>query len=177
MHETKKAVLLVISRVCIALLFFVVSWIMVSSIDTSENSAFSYTIIVKAVSGAILVVVGSIILGPVFARYLSLPAGFLYNPGRCARNTIPQLSIARAKQRKGLFEEALLEYQKIAEHFPEDTRIYTEMMSIAVENLRDVHKLEDIYGAAKSRLCDEKDLCLLTRNFTEGKEWLSSCKI
>ena len=127
---------------------------------------------VIGVSGALsvisplFIVVGGIIVGPPFARLVAEPAGNLFYPGRRFSRPQPAYSIPQSKRAKGLYEEAIAEFEAIADEYPAEVRPYIEMIDISIVNLKDPDRADEIFQRGISVLKKEADKEVLAKTYS-----------
>ena len=70
----------------------------------------------------------------------------------------PIYGIPQSRRAKGLPEEALAEYQKIADAFPGEVRPWHEMVAIAIEDLKNVNRAQALFerGVAALNIPDDR---------------------
>lgn len=105
------------------------------------------------------------IIAPPIARLIAEPSGSLFYPVRRFDRPQPVYSIPQSKRAKGLYEEAILGFEKIAREYPDEVKPYIEMVDIAVVNLRDPERANAIYQRGVSLLKKEEDKEVLARMY------------
>jgi len=98
------------------------------------------------------IVAGAIILASPLTRLLAEPAGSLFYPVRRFDRPQPMYSIPQSKRAKGLYEEAMAGFEKIAETYPDEVQPYIHMIDIAIVNLKDPDRANAIYQRGFSTL-------------------------
>ena len=89
-------------------------------------------------------ITGAIILAIPLARLLAQPATGLFFPNEHFDRPQPIYGIPRTRRGKGLFEEAITEYEKLVEEYPEEIEAWIEMMEVAAIDLRDADRADEI---------------------------------
>ncbi len=79
----------------------------------------------------------------------------------------PMYGIPQSRRAKGLPEEALAEYQKIADAFPDETRPWHEMVAIAIEDLKDLNRAQAIFERGVAVLKNPNDRDLLAQTYAD----------
>jgi hypothetical protein len=108
--------------------------------------------------GPAFIVLGAVILAPPLARLLAESSGGLFYPGGRGRKE-PMYSIPEARRARGEYEEAIADLRRIAAEYPRATRPYELMLTIAIVDLKDAARAEQIYrqGLAALRKRGERD--------------------
>lgn len=115
--------------------------------------------------GMALMLLGAVILGWPIARLLAESWGSIYySSGRFDRPQ-PIYSIPAANAKKGLFEEAIAGYERIAEEYPSEVKPYIEMIEIAVVHLRNADRATRIYRTGLATLTEAKDRNVLSEMY------------
>lgn len=104
-----------------------------------------------------MIVIGAIIVAFPLARLLSEPAGELFYSNRRSSRPAPMYSIQEAKRAKGLYEEAISGFEEIAKEYPDEVKPYIEMIDIAIVNLQDPDRANEIYKLGISLLNNIED--------------------
>lgn len=126
---------------------------------------------VVGITGALFVlspyciVVGAIIIASPLARLLAEPTGNLFWPSQCFKRPQPMYSIPQSKRAKGLYEEAIMGFEKIAADYPDEVQPYIEIIDIVIVNLNDPGRARKIYQRGMSLLKKDIDRELLTRMY------------
>ncbi len=124
--------------------------------------------------GMAMLLVGGLLAAPQIVNLIAEPAGMLFFPGDSDDEIRPLYSIAEGKARRGHYEEAIKDYEKIAERFPEETKPYVDMISIAIVNLRDGARAEAIYRKGLLALQKQEGREVLTRMYMAIRTRLES---
>jgi hypothetical protein len=103
------------------------------------------------VAGAIIV------FSSLLARLIAEPSGRLFWPGEHFDRPQPVYGIPQSKRKKGLYEEAMAGFEKIAKDYPEEVQPYIEMIDIAILDLKDPERANRIYQNGIGILAKEKD--------------------
>ncbi len=93
---------------------------------------------------ALFMVAAVTVAGPI-AALLAEPAGSLYYPGGPIEEIPPMYGIPESRRKNGLLEEAMAEYEKIAAGYPRELKPYVDMIDLAILDLRDPARAEEIY--------------------------------
>lgn len=102
-----------------------------------------------------LIIAGAILIAPGLAGFLAEGSGSLFWPGKKFDRPLPMYSIPQSKSKKGLYEEAMTGFEKIAENYPDEVQPYIEMIDIAICNLKDPARANLIYQQGMSILKKE----------------------
>ena len=100
---------------------------------------------------------GAIILAFPIAQLLAEPSGSLFYPTARFDRPLPMYGIPESKRKKGLYEEAMEEYEKIASEYPTEIKPYIGMIDIAVTNLKDPEWAEQIFYRGLTQIKSEAD--------------------
>lgn len=111
------------------------------------------------------IIAGATIVAFPLVRLIAEPSGSLFWPSEHFDRPQPMYSIPQSKRAKGLYEEALAGFEKIAEDYPEELQPYVEMIDIAIVNLMDPDRANRIYQKGLSTLKREEAKEALTRMF------------
>lgn len=82
-------------------------------------------------------IMGSIIIAFPLAELIAEPTGNLFWPSDRFDRPQPAYSIPQSKRARGLYEEAMAGFEKLAEEHPQEVQPYVEMIDIAIVNLHD----------------------------------------
>ena len=124
---------------------------------------------IGAAFGSLFICAGIIIISIFMsfpaARRIAEPWGQLFFPTEGFKEAKPMYSIPESKIAKGLFEEAIIEYQKIATQYPAETKPYLEMISVASDHLKDPEWAKAIYQRGLETLEEEDAKEVLTKGY------------
>ena len=109
-----------------------------------------------------LIVIGGIIIGAPLARLIAEPSGSLFYPGTRTGKVEPVYSVPESLRKKGDYEEAMAGFEAITISHPDEVKPYIEMIDIAVMDLRDANRADDIYRRGMATLGKEEDRKVLT---------------
>lgn len=131
----------------------------------SAKSPKAFTLIF--LTGVVLVLI--YIFAPIIAGYLAKgPVSFIYMPsGGSERDKGPAYSRARSFRLKKKYREAIDEYLKVLEDYPDDITGYCQMMEIATGDIQNMELLEKIYQMGIHNLTKTEDKRRLGRMFDE----------
>ncbi len=107
--------------------------------------------------GCAIIITGAIILAFPIARLLAEPVGSLFYPGKRLSRPVPMYSIPQSKRKSGLYEEAMSGFEQIAADYPTEVQPYIEMIDIAVMDLKDPDRANEIYRRGVSVLKKQQD--------------------
>jgi hypothetical protein len=107
-------------------------------------------------------VIGSVILAPLVAGFLSGWVGGLFNPTERGK-PMPMYSVPESKYKREKFAEALQEFEKLSQQFPEEFRPYQAMLEITLIHLKDRARAEAIFQRGMRSLKQEEQRELLTK--------------
>jgi len=122
---------------------------------------------------ACFLVAATIIAGPI-ARLIAQPAGNLFYPEDHFDHPQPMYGIPEAKRKRGLYEEAMAGFEKIAEEYPNEIKPYVEMIDIAIVDLKDAGRANAIYRRGVSALKNAADKEILARMYSAIRTRLNS---
>jgi hypothetical protein len=101
--------------------------------------------------------IGALVVAPAITAILAQPLSSLFYPSEKFDGPLPMYSVPQAKRAKGLYEEAMTGYEKIAAQYPKEIKPYIEMIDIAIMNLRNVERAKSILGRGIVLLGNESD--------------------
>ncbi len=98
--------------------------------------AFGYAAIIVGILGIAGLVLFFVVGLPSLHRFGERSVGGLYNPddGTPAR---PEYSTAEARVKAGRYEDAVAEYRKVIERYPDDIYAHLRIAELALQHLRD----------------------------------------
>lgn len=108
----------------------------------------------KRLLGLACGVTAAIIIARPIATLISESMGSLFFP-RAGARPVPGYSLADAQRKRGQFERALIEYEKIAAEFPGELRAHVAMLEIALINLHDAERARATLTKGLALLPDE----------------------
>jgi len=117
------------------------------------------------VLGFPMMIMGAIIIAPTLAALIAEPTGNLFWPSERFDRPQPQYSIPQSKRARGLYAEAMAEFEKLAEEYPQETQPYIEMIDIAIVNLHDSERAHAVFLRGVSVLEKEEDRETLARTY------------
>jgi hypothetical protein len=103
------------------------------------------------------IIMGAVILARPLARLIAEPSGNLFYPGQRFSRPQPMYSIPESRRARGLYEEAITGFEKIAEDYPGEVKPYIEMIDISIVHLKDPDRANEIYQRGVSLLKKEGD--------------------
>jgi hypothetical protein len=103
------------------------------------------------------IIAGATVLAWPLARLVAEPSGKLFYPDRRYSRPQPVYSIPQSKRAKGLYEEAIAGFEKIAADHPDEAKPYIEMIDICIVHLKDPVRANEIYQRGMSLLKMDKD--------------------
>jgi hypothetical protein len=115
--------------------------------------------------GFVFFLVAAIFVAGPIARLLAEPMGGLLWPKRYYDKPQPIYGIPQSKRAKGLPEEALAEYEKIAAANPGEVRPYVEMIDIAIVDFKDAERANALYQRGLACLPKPEDKDALARAY------------
>jgi len=119
-------------------------------------------------------IMGAIILAFPLAALIAEPTGNLFWPSEKYDRPQPQYSIPQSKRARGLYEEAMDGFEKIAEEHPQETQPYVEMIDIAIVNLHDPVRAKAIFHHGIDVLKKDEDRETLARMYRAIETRLNS---
>lgn len=117
---------------------------------------------------------GAMIVAFPLAELFAEPTGNLFWPSAQYDRPQPQYSIPQSKRARGLYEEAMAGFEKIAEEYPDEMQPYIEMIDIAIVNLHDPQRAEAVFQRGISALKKDEDRETLARMYGAIKTRLNS---
>ena len=108
----------------------------------------------------------AVIMAPPLVRLIAEPSGNLFWPGRRFDRPQPMYSIPQSKKAKGLYEEAIAGFEKIAEEYPEEVHPYIEIIDITIVKLKDPERANATYQRGMSVLKKDEDKEVLARMYS-----------
>ncbi len=119
-------------------------------------------------------IMGAIILAFPLAALFAEPTGNLFWPSERFDRPQPAYSIPQSKRARGLYEEAMAEFEKITEEYPQEVQPYVEMIDIAIVNLHDPERAKAIFQRGISVLKKDEDREALARMYGAIQTLLNS---
>ena len=110
-------------------------------------------------------VAGAVIIAGPIASLIAEPSGNLFWPGRHFDRPQPVYGIPQSKRAKGLYEDAMAGFEKIAAEYPGEVKPYIEMIDIAIVNLKDPERASRIFERGVSVLKKNEDKEVLARMY------------
>jgi len=150
MNEAQSSLWRLLASLVLAVALLVVGW----KLMPTEGS---WGAIVPILGGMLCFLLAACIVAIPLARWFAEPWGSLYFSNRMAEGKAPMYGIPQSKRKKGLFEEAMTDYEAIVREHPGELRAYVEMMDMAVVNLKDRHRAERIYEQGMLIIQNEDD--------------------
>ena len=147
-----------LKRSILAAPFFLIGWYVLHKTTALDNIGLAFF-------GLAIMIVGAIILAFPLAELFAEPTGNLFWPDERFDRPQPAYSIPQSKRARGLYEEAMAGFEKIAEEHPEETQPYVEMIDIAIVNLHDPQRAHAIFLRGVSVLEKEEDRATLVRMY------------
>lgn len=127
-----------------------------------------------SVLSPLFIVAGAIIVAMPLARFIAEPIGGLFYPVRRLSRKLPMYSIPQSKRAKGLYEEAIAGFEKIAKEYPRETQPYIEMIEITIVDLKDPERANRVYQHGMSRLKKVEDREMLERMYNAIRSRLNA---
>ena len=110
-------------------------------------------------------IVGAIIVAPPLAELIAEPTGNLFWPSAQYDRPQPAYSIPQSKRARGLYEEAMAGFEKLAKEHPGEVQPYIEMIDIAIVNLHDPKRAQVIFHRGIDALQKDEDRETLARMY------------
>jgi hypothetical protein len=107
-------------------------------------------------------IIGAVILAPSVAGALSGWVGGLFDPSERGKPT-PIYSIPESKYKRERYAEALAEFEKLSQQFPEEFRPYQAMLEITLIHQKDRARADAIYQRGMAELKQTEQRELLTK--------------
>jgi tetratricopeptide (TPR) repeat protein len=120
------------------------------------------------------ILVGSIIMARPFARLLTEPLASIFFPNDSFDKPQPMYGIPQARRKEGKYEEAIAGFAKIAAEDPQEVRAYISMIDVAIVDLKDVPRAEEMMREALSALSQREDRERLINCFNNSMSMLRS---
>ena len=121
--------------------------------------------------GLCCIVLAGVIAGIPLARFIANTPCNLFFPDARFSRPLPLYSIPETKRTSGLYEEAISGYAKRAADYPQEMRPYLEMMDIAIVELHDTERAEQIFQQARSIFTKPEDREILEKKYA----WILEC--
>jgi hypothetical protein len=113
-----------------------------------------------------MTMMGAVVLARPLARLIAEPFGAIYWPGKRFTRPQPIYGIPESQRAKGLYEEAMAGFERIAEDYPSEVRPYVEMMDMCIVNLKDPRRANAVYQRGVARLEKDEDKEALARMYS-----------
>ena len=91
------------------------------------------------------------------AQLISLPAGSLFFPNQHFDKPQPVYGIPQSRRKEGRYEEALEGFRKIVDEHPEESSAWVQMVEVALIDLKDKARAEQLYAEGMTRLQKEEN--------------------
>jgi tetratricopeptide (TPR) repeat protein len=117
-----------------------------------------------------IVGVGALVLAWPLAALFAEPTGSLYFPGARFDRPQPMYGIPASKRQRGLYAEAIAEYERLAAEYPDEVKPYQEMIDIALLDLRDPDRALAIFQQGLAALPTQEDKESLARYFSAARQ-------
>jgi len=115
---------------------------------------------IGAIFGTLFICAGIIIISIFMsfpaARRIAEPWGGIFFPAERFKQTKPMYSIPESRIANGMYEEAMAEYEKIILEYPSEMKPYLDMMTVAMDYLRDPDWANTIYQRGMQTLEDKR---------------------
>jgi len=121
--------------------------------------------------GVACIALAGVVASLPIARFIANPLSNFFFPGARFSKPLPLYSVPETKRTSGLYEEAISGYEEIAADYPEEMRPYLEMMDIAIVELHDTERAEEIYQQARSIFTKPEDREILEKKYA----WILEC--
>ena len=108
------------------------------------------------------------------AELFAEPTGNLFWPSAQYDRPQPAYSIPQSKRARGLYEETIAGFEKIAEEYPGEIQPYVEMIEIAIVNLHDPERAKAIFHRGIDVLKKDEDRETLARMYGVIRTLLNS---
>jgi hypothetical protein len=115
--------------------------------------------------GIAFIIVGSCIVAFPLAELFARPLMSLYWPTGSGPAQ-PNFSIPEAHVKQGRYEQAMIEYEAIAQQKPDELRAYLGMVEVAFRDLKDPERAAAVYRQGMDHLGNEKTEAVLHRMYT-----------
>ena len=115
--------------------------------------------------GIVFYLVGAVILAPWIGHILAGPIESLFMPPDRFARPVPIYSRPRARRKEGHFEEAMAELNRLTEEYPDEVDAYVEMIDIAISDLHDPARAQQIHAHGLARLRKPQDRAVLDRMY------------
>jgi hypothetical protein len=185
MKKIIRTIKILILRALLTAPFYVVGFRLLMSMENIEDASEMSTAAAVALLGLAILIVGTIVLMLPLARLAAMPFVSIYFPKNDNEDEIPAPSYyaPHAKKVKGMYDDAIEHYERIARMFPNEVRPYIEIIDICVVNLGDVDRATDAYHLGMMKLKLKRDQRILDDMFTStitrlnpDPEWLAKQK-
>ena len=130
--------------------------------------------VVQLLLGMFCFLAGAVLIARPIARLIAEPAGNLFYPGDSFSRPQPMYGIPESKRKKGFYEEAMADYEKIANDFPRELKPYIDMIDVAIVDLRDAGRANAIYQRGIAALKKAEDKETLARMYHAIRSRLNS---
>jgi len=168
MNDYRDILISLAWRLGLAAPVFALGWFLLASAEGGWAAS------PRLLVGMACIVVTAIILAPGLARLVAEPSGSLFYPGKRLGRPAPMYSIPQSKRKKGLCDEAMAGYEKIAAEYPGETKPYVEMIDIAIVDLRNPELAETIFRRGVSAAEKEEDRAALSKMYEAIRSRLKS---
>jgi tetratricopeptide (TPR) repeat protein len=160
MSNYRDILLSLLKRAPIAVLFLLIGILILFRAGGDLLQAFAMSLL-----GCASIIVAAIILAFPLARLIAESSGNLFWPGTQFFRPQPVYGIPQSKRAKGMYEEAIAGFDKIAQDYPDEVKPYIEMIDITIVNLKDPDRASAIYERGLSLLKKDEDREALARMY------------
>ena len=115
--------------------------------------------------GAATIIVGACIAAFPLAELFGRPLMSLYWP-TASGPVKPNYSIPEAHVKQGRYEQAMAEYEAIAQQYPNEVQAYIGMIEIAFRDLKDPQRANAAYRRGMEQFRNKKHEAMLHRMYT-----------
>ena len=124
--------------------------------------------------GVVLIILGAVIVAKPLARLIAESAGSLFYSRERFSGPLPMYGIPASKRARGDYEEAIAYYEKMIIDYPNEVRPYTEMIDIAIRDLKDPERALKLYQRGVLILKSDEDKEFLARVYSAVRTRLNA---
>ncbi len=124
--------------------------------------------VASLLSAMLCFVAAGLIFAPALVRLMAELTGDVFASGGFGVSNSPYYAIATSKRARGRYAEAMVDLEKIAEEYPQELRVYLEMLAIVLTDLGDPEQGRAICRRGERELDKKKDKDLLVAAYKKG---------
>lgn len=170
MDQYREALVSLARRAIIGMPFLIVGFVFLLRTDGCSRGEA----LIRGLLGCSAIIVSAIILAFPLARLIAEPAGNLFYSRKRLSRPLPMHSMVEAKRKRGEYGEAMMDYEKMVQEYPQEVKAYIAMIDIAIVDMKSGEKADGILAQGIATLSRDEDREILTRMHTAIRSRLKS---